>query len=60
MARPRINNGKSNVGLYPETIDKIKEISKAMANRDQIVRSYPAVVTELVNRAFEDYVGSNT
>ena len=56
MARPRINNGKSNIGLFPETISKIQEISKALEKRDQIVRTYPALVTELVNKAYDEYV----
>lgn len=59
MARPRINNGKSNVGLYPETIAKIQEIAQAMKCRDQVSRTYPSVVTELVNKAYEQIVATN-
>lgn len=59
MARPRTNNGKSNVGLQPQTIAKIQELSKAMEKRDQISRNYPTVVTKLVNEAYERIVVAN-
>lgn len=56
MPRQRNTKGKSHVGLYIETLHKLKAIAEVRSTKDQMIRTYANTITELANEAYANEV----
>lgn len=54
----QVNKTYSYVKLKPETMAKLKAISTVRSEKDQMERTFPNMVTQLVNEAFDNEVGN--